>query len=505
MNSIGQKKRMRVLVFIVAYNASAKIRWVLDRIPRSLSETYDLQVLLIDDCSADNTVEVARAHVYEGYWCPIKILRNPVNQGYGGNQKIGYRYASQEGFDVVALLHGDGQYAPESLPELIAPFVAEAEARPSAVFGSRMMDRMGAIKGGMPFYKYVGNKILTRMQNSLLKSDLSEFHSGYRLYSVDALRRVPYELNTNDFHFDTEIIVQMLYSGGRILEIPIPTHYGDEVCHVNGMRYAWDVFRASVKARLIAMGVFHDPKFDVQQQERSALYVSKLDFNSTHSAAFNAIPEGSIVLDVGCADGFLSERLASLKGCEVYAADLVPDRIMQGCHYQACDLNSKLPDVPWGQLDVVLLLDVIEHLNEPERFLERLRDKLSSNDKVRVIMSSGNVCFFVTRMMMLFGEFNYGKRGILDMTHTRLFNGKSLKRLCRYAAFDVLSVKSIPAPYPLAIGFNKVSRAMLAINAGLARWMSGLFAYQVFLVIKPRPSVAVLLERALGSERKTSQ
>lgn len=489
-------KKIRVLIFIVAYNAVGTIRQVLDRIPESLAENYDPEVLLIDDGSVDDTAKIAREHVLDGYWCPIEVLRNPINQGYGGNQKIGYRYAIERGFDVVALLHGDGQYAPECLPELVAPFAGDAA--PGAVFGSRMMNGLGALKGGMPLYKYVGNKILTRLQNWLLGSDLSEFHSGYRLYAVDLLRRLPYELNTNDFHFDTEIIVQVLFSGSRIVEIPIPTHYGDEVCHVNGMRYAGDVVRASIKARLISLGIFFDPKFDVQARDGSR-YVEKLDFDSTHAAAFEVIPANSVVLDLGCADGFLSERLAMRKGCEVFSADLEPGRKITGCEYYACNLNFELPDVPWDRLDVVVLLDVIEHLNEPERFLSRLRDKLSANRKVRVIVSSGNVCFFVTRLMMLVGEFNYGRRGILDITHTRLFNGKTLNRLCRYAAYSVIDKRYIPAPYPLAIGLNSLSRGLLWMNAVLARIFPGLFAYQVFLTLQPRPGLDWLLARALES------
>ena len=111
----------------------------------------------------------------------ITVLYNPVNQGYGGNQKIGYHYAIERGFDFVALLHGDGQYAPEFLPALIEPLL-KGEA--DAVFGSRMMNKRDALKGGMPLYKFVGNRILTSIQNRVLGANLTEFHSGYRVYSV---------------------------------------------------------------------------------------------------------------------------------------------------------------------------------------------------------------------------------------------------------------------------------------------------------------------------------
>jgi glycosyltransferase involved in cell wall biosynthesis len=183
----------------------------------------------------------------------ITVLRTPENQGYGGNQKLGYRYAIDNGFDIVALVHGDGQYAPEKLPALLAPFTHnEAEA----VFGSRMIDKRAARQGGMPAYKWIGNQILTIFQNKMLGTNLSEFHSGYRLYSTAALAQIPFEKNTNDFHFDTEIIIQFVLRKMRIAELPIPTFYGDEVCHVNGMKYAWDVFRSTVKARLCDIHLF---------------------------------------------------------------------------------------------------------------------------------------------------------------------------------------------------------------------------------------------------------
>src|ERR1700693_577844 len=118
------------------------------------------------------------------------------------------------------------------------------QGKAAAVMGSRMLTRTGALKGGMPLYKFVGDKILTWIENKLLRSNLSEFHSGYRLYSVRALEAIPFERNSNDFHFDTEIIIQLLTARLTIAELPIPTYYGDEVCYVNGLKYAWNVIAA---------------------------------------------------------------------------------------------------------------------------------------------------------------------------------------------------------------------------------------------------------------------
>ena len=183
------RARPRLLVFIVAYNAEKTIESVLRRIPSTLLDDYEVETLVIDDSSQDATFErsetIRRA---EALPFPLHVLFNPVNQGYGGNQKIGFHFAIREGFDYVALVHGDGQYAPECLPELVRP-LRDGEA--DAVFGSRMLAKGEARRGGMPLYKFVGNRILSRFQNKLLDASLSEFHSGYRVYSTRALRKHP--------------------------------------------------------------------------------------------------------------------------------------------------------------------------------------------------------------------------------------------------------------------------------------------------------------------------
>ena len=240
-----KKPRQRLLIFVIAYYAESTLRWVLERIPASIFADYDCEVLVVDDASQDRTFDIGREYQDAHPELPMTVLRNEYNQGYGGNQKVGYAYAIAEGFDFVAMVHGDGQYAPEELPRLLAPLRAgEADA----VFGSRMMSRFGALKGGMPLYKYVGNKILTTSQNALLGATLSEFHSGYRVYSVAALRPhpVPAQLERLPLRHRDHHPAPQLRSCAS-LELPIPTYYGDEICRVNGMKYAKDVMLATLR------------------------------------------------------------------------------------------------------------------------------------------------------------------------------------------------------------------------------------------------------------------
>ncbi len=486
--------RRRLLIFIVAYNAQRTIADVIARIPANLASVLDVELLLIDDCSQDGTVARCTAlHDSGGAPFKLNVLSNPENQGYGGNQKIGYHYALREGFDFVALLHGDGQYAPGCLPDMLAPLLAgEADA----VFGSRMLTRGAARDGGMPLYKYVGNRILTNIQNRLLRSHLSEFHSGYRLYSTAALRAVPFNLNSQGFHFDTEIIIQLMIAGKRIKEVPIPTYYGDEICHVNGLGYAWNVVCQTLLARVQRFSIFYDRKYDCAPDLGSGPYRAKLGFMSPHSAVLEAVPAGASVLDLGCGGGEVGAALRA-KGCRVGGVDIRPPAGIERLdEFQQADLNDPAFHPDFSRYDYVLMLDVLEHLSAPEEVLDRLFDPAKRMPALTIIVSTGNVAFIVTRLMLLLGQFNYGKSGILDLTHRRLFTMRSLTRLLEQSGFDVLARRGIPAPIPLALGDNALSRCLVAMNRVAIRVARGLFAFQLIVIARRRPSLEYLLDAA---------
>jgi glycosyltransferase involved in cell wall biosynthesis len=486
----------RLLILIVAYNAEKTIAEVLARVPGSLAAEYHVEVLVLDDSSQDGTFQASR-RVQRGGAVPfpIHVLLNPVNQGYGGNQKIGYHFAIEQGFDYVALLHGDGQYAPECLPDLVRP-LRDGEA--DAVFGSRMFEPNGALRGGMPLYKFVGNRILSWFQNRMLGTSLSEFHSGYRVYSVAALEKIPFELNTNDFHFDTEIIIQLLLARLRIRELPIPTYYGDEICRVNGLKYAADVAKAVVVARSQRMGFFYDRRFDSRfAAADTAQYEPKLDYRSPHTAALEIVPEGARVLDLGCAGGYVGAMLRSRRRCRVTGVDRVPlGPGMELDTFIVHDLNDGLGAIDLRDYDYVLLLDVIEHLTSPEAFVQQLRDGLKQSPQTTIIVSTANIGFVINRLMLLAGQFNYGKRGILDLTHCRLFTFSSFRRLFEQGGFRVREMRGIPGPFALAFGDSRVSRALLAINTALIKLSRGLFSYQMFFIVEPLPSLEYLLRSA---------
>jgi glycosyltransferase involved in cell wall biosynthesis len=488
--------RSRVLIFVIAYRAESTLERVLDRIPTSLYDAFDCEILVVDDASADRTFAIGRTWKTAHPERKVTVLRNEYNQGYGGNQKVGYRYAIKEEFDFVAMVHGDGQYAPEELPRLLEPLVKD-EA--DVVFGSRMLEAGQARKGGMPLYKWLGNRVLTTVQNALLGSKLSEFHSGYRLFRVSALARLPFVLNANDFHFDSEIIIQFLNAGLRIAELPIPTFYGDEICYVNGMKYAKDVARVTLQNVAHRMGVLYQRRFDVGRDD-VAYYSLKAGYPSSHSMAIDAVPAHGSAIDLGAGPFGVAKALVD-KGCQVAVVDQRPPAADLGvvrAYQQDLDDPPSFDTKPYQH---ILLLDMIEHLRNPEVFLERLRQQFT-NEKKTIIITTPNIAFFPERLMLLAGQFNYSRTGILDVTHTRLFTFRSLQRLLRDHGFRIKSVRGIPAPFPKAIGEGPLSRAALAVNQALIRFSKTLFAYQIYVEAETTPDADFVLETSKAASLK---
>ncbi len=469
---------MKIGVFVVAYNAESSIAKVLMRIPE---KTWDRlsEVFIFDDCSADTTA--AASHKLKEQHPrrdKIRVFRNIVNLGYGGNQKRGYLYAIQNGFDIVVLLHGDGQYAPEVLDQLVDPLVkGEAEA----VFGSRMLIPGDARKGGMPLYKYAGNKILTKFQNAVLGREMTEYHSGYRAYHVPSLAKLPFLKNSDDFHFDNEIIIQHFEAGLRIRETPIPTYYGDEICYVNGMKYAWDVFRTTLKYRLHKSGLLYCPQFDLAG---AAKYTYKENRYSSHRRVLNAVKslgelQGLRVLDVGCGSGALAARLAQM-GCHVVGLDIhdSPEAQSACAEFFVCDLDQGLPLTPERRFDCIILADILEHVKVPEDLLERVDRHLAPGGNV--IAVTGNVAHLYVRLMLLLGQFRYSERGILDRTHRRFFTRATFLKLFRDCGIKVLSQNFCPIPFEKVLGRPQwLHESLTAVSMFLAWLWPSLFAYQI--------------------------
>ncbi|MDP4208026.1 MAG: glycosyltransferase family 2 protein [Bacteroidota bacterium] len=233
-----------IAVVLPAYNAAKTLEKTYNEIPFDIVD----HVILVDDLSNDETVEVGRS-------LGIKhIVQHKKNRGYGGNQKSCYSKALELDADIVIMLHPDYQYTPQliqSMSYLIANDVYQV------VLGSRILGK-GALKGGMPIYKYIANRILTLTQNLIMNQKLSEYHTGYRAFSKEVLKRIDFEANSDDFVFDNQMIAQIFYAGYEIAEITCPTKYFDEASSINFKRsaiYGLGVLKTSVSYFLQKVGI----------------------------------------------------------------------------------------------------------------------------------------------------------------------------------------------------------------------------------------------------------
>jgi len=233
----------KIVVVLPAYNASKTLEKTYHEIPFEFVD----EVVLVDDASRDDTAEVARK-------LGIHTIVHEKNKGYGGNQKTCYRTALSLGADIVVMLHPDYQYTPR-LITAVSAMIAFGEF--DAVLASRILG-IGALKGGMPLYKYIANRILTFVENLLLGHKLSEYHTGYRAFSREVLERLPLDENSDDFVFDNQMLAQIVWADFRIGEVSCPTKYFPEASSINfkrSVKYGFGVLGTAVQFRMAKMGL----------------------------------------------------------------------------------------------------------------------------------------------------------------------------------------------------------------------------------------------------------
>ena len=476
---------MKVAIVVVAYNAEKTLRSVLDRIQPDMVKRIS-SVIICDDSSTDDTYNKALEYRHSNTQLPILVVRNPTNQGYGGNQKTGYQIAFDDGADIVVMLHGDGQYAPEILNEMIEPF---GNPDVDAVFGSRMMSKGAARQGGMPLYKYYGNKILTACENLLAGADLSEWHSGYRAYRVSTLKTLPLNRNSDGFDFDTQIILQLLERNAKIVEVPIPTYYGDEICYVDGVTYARQIMVHALKYRFQMMGFGQNSsktKTDVDVYER------KTDDNSSHGKLLSHISKrpAGLLVDLGCSDGKLSSEFRqcghTVIGVDIQQIPGIADNVDQ---FIVGNLDQGLPRELPTEIDIVVCADVLEHVRLPEELLRELAPRLSRGGVV--VASIPNFGHWYPRLRTILGLFDYDSRGLLDSTHVRFFTRRSFERTALAAGYTVNRIGYTGLPFEVLLrgGNSKkvpsILRPIQMIDTFLIKVRPQLFAYQMLYELRP--------------------
>lgn len=247
----GMLNGKKIVVVLPAYNAARTLEQTYREIPLDLVD----EIVLVDDAGNDNTLEIGRN-------LGIKhLIRHEKNLGYGGNQKTCYKKALELGADIVIMLHPDYQYTPKLLPAMCEIL---ASGLYPVVLGSRILGN-GALQGGMPLVKYVANRLLTFIQNLLTGQKLSEYHTGYRAFTSDVLRRIDFEANSNNFLFDNQMLSQIIYAGYGIAEITCPTKYFKEASSIslkNSSIYGIGVLKTSVEFRLCKWGLMKSPIYN---------------------------------------------------------------------------------------------------------------------------------------------------------------------------------------------------------------------------------------------------
>ncbi len=242
-------KNKTITVVMPAYNAASTLEKTYHEIPHEIVDN----IILVDDASYDDTVQIAKS-------LNIQTIIHPKNMGYGANQKTCYKIALEKNSDIIIMVHPDYQYTPKLITAMVSPL---AEGVFDCMLGSRILG-VGALKGGMPYYKYVANRFLTFIQNFLLHYKLSEYHTGYRAYTKELLESINWGNNSGDFVFDNQILAQIIYAGYSIGEISCPSLYSEESSSINFYRsiiYGIGVLITSMQFRLARWGIVTDKLF----------------------------------------------------------------------------------------------------------------------------------------------------------------------------------------------------------------------------------------------------
>lgn len=338
----------------------------------------------------------------------------------------------------------------------------------------------------MPLIRFISNIILTSLQNLLAETKLSEFHTGYRAYSVKFLKEVPFELNSNGFDFDTDILLQAKFLEKNIKEFPISTFYGSQKSNVNLIGYGLDIFKTTLKFKLQQMGIGCSLKFRGSKQ---LVYKDKFDLESTSHYQLLKIIESykpKRILEVGSGPGYLGEKLKD-KGIWLTGIDL----FAPVNKYYNEFFRQDIEQFDWNKIgekefDMVCLMDILEHLKDPEKLLLSLRSNSRLENAVFVI-SVPNVAFFTVRIGLLFGRFNYADRGIMDIEHRRLFTYGSFQQMLYQCGFKIRRTIPIPPPFKL-LNKKSIAGILTAVFNLLNKISPGLFSFQIVKIAVPIPT-----------------
>jgi len=420
----------------------------------------------------------------------VTVLCPPAGLDIGAYQKIAFQFAEERGFEIICQLSANLLPATAELIEQLEQF--EKATGISALYAARQT----ASSASHEFARTA----LRSIHNTLVGVPLNDLHSAYRLYRMKAISALPYGQNSDDRMFLIELTVQLVIAGQELREFrsasPLEMKPAAEM-----FRYGRRVLKLAFLQRVQRLGILYDTRFDLT--DKNVHYVSKFDFPSSHSFALETAKENARMLFLGSGPADLV-RPFSERSKQIAAVDqwVEPELEALCSESKSCNLDE-MKSFDFTRMTqpfhAVYALDIIEHLRSPEDFLSMLRNS-PSTAQARLILTTPNIALLPVRLMLFFGYFNYGKRGILDRTHTRLFTFRSLRRILEQHGFKVLVERGVPAPFPLAVGRNSFSALLLALNQMIIMVSKGLFSFQIYVEADPLPTAAELLRRAEDSD-----
>lgn len=476
------KSSPEVLVMIIADTDSRCVTEFLTKLSLDFRGCR-ASFLVVGECEVDDIVGTISEPPSVGK-PSIHVLSVQADSGRGYLKKLGFHYATENGFSVVVALHSSCQPSGQSLASLIRPILSD-EA--DAVLGiPSECDHVETAFSLSALFGRAAKRVCSIVFSKIAGASEKHIRHDYSAVAVHALKQLPFEYNENDDRFDFEFFIQLRRAGLRMAEVHLTAGHAVNASPPCGLADFLCALRAIVHSRCNDLGVQYDKKFDCNCTE--VLYDLKMGYPSSHTLVLEEVPSGSKVLDVGCGPGLFSAKLKE-KGCRVHGLDRSrsPDTANYLDAFVLSDLDKDGLNVPLKDYDHILLMDIIEHLDSPEGLLEEIRHR-SPAIRPTVIITVPNVGFFLSRLSLLSGNFQYGKQGVLDFTHKRLFTVKSLKTLLQQCGYHIECIKGIPGPYPKALGPGLVSHTLVQANLYLARLWPGLFAYQVFARAYPKPT-----------------
>lgn len=481
-------KELKLAAIILDYPGDQELKTVLSNINGSVLKL--LSGIFIIHTSKDLSISKEELKsIKDEFNVKLAYLDIPRNK-YGLGMKSGFCWALENNFDIVFTLEGHGKFDTRVLPEMINALLNNQAAM---VIGSRFFNSVGALDKLKASYRFFGNKLLTQFGRSLTDIKITDWHSGFRVISVDALKKIPFSVNSDSFNFDFELLLQFREMGLKLTEVPTGFYKGDNMTFLDGVIFARDVVVDVIRYRAHKIGfgtgltAFNSLAYELKDDERSS--------HGTIVKIMSSLPPGE-VLDVGCSEGSLGARLREfghvVTGIDIVKQNNVDENLDNFILY---DLEAGLPKDLNKTFDYIVMADVLEHLKAPEELLKQSKSLLSQQGKM--IISVPNVGHWYARLKIGLGLFDYDRRGIFDRGHLRFFTKISFRRLLESCGLAIVEVKAVGLPLDIfkRASSGKLSGSRVAndfkkviqlIQTLLLKIYPELFGYQfIFLVEKP--------------------